>query len=282
MPLTLITWNTQWCRGVDGRVDPERIVRDARSLANFDVLCLQEIAVNFRGLAGSSGEDQFTRLAAALPGFRGIFGIATDQDDGDGGRRSFGNAIFSRPHIHQAFRHLLPWPADPTVPSMQRGALEVVIEASFGPLRVTTTHLEYYSAPQRAAQVEALRRLHGEACGQARTPRLPGDRGEPFAFTPRPAAAIVCGDFNFPPEDPLRARLQDPMEVGTPRLVDAWPLVHGTAPHALTVGVHDRRWPLTTWDYVFVSEDVAPRVHRIETDSTTTASDHQPLMMVMD
>ena len=63
--MILITWNVQWCRGVDGRVDPSRIVAEAKKLADFDVLCLQEIADNFPHprLAGSAGEDQFARAA---------------------------------------------------------------------------------------------------------------------------------------------------------------------------------------------------------------------------
>jgi endonuclease/exonuclease/phosphatase family metal-dependent hydrolase len=47
--MKLITWNVQWCRGCDGRVDPSRIVEHARALADFDVLCLQEVAHNFPG-----------------------------------------------------------------------------------------------------------------------------------------------------------------------------------------------------------------------------------------
>jgi endonuclease/exonuclease/phosphatase family metal-dependent hydrolase len=39
--LKLITWNIQWGLGIDGRVDLERIVRTAREMADFDVICLQ-------------------------------------------------------------------------------------------------------------------------------------------------------------------------------------------------------------------------------------------------
>jgi len=282
MPFTLITWNTQWCRGVDGRVDPVRIARDARALADVDVLCLQEIAANFEGLEGSAGEDQIALLAEALPDHRALYGIATDQDDGRGGRRLFGNAIFSRLPVHQVFRHLLPWPADSAVPSMQRIALEAVIEVQSGPLRILTTHLEYYSTRQRAAQVESLRTLHAEACGHALAPRAAGSPDEPFASTPRPQSAVICGDFNFAPDDPLRARIQAPHDAGTPRLVDAWPLANDGAPHPPTVGVHDKRLPLGTWDYAFVTEDLAPRVRRVAVDLATTASDHQPLLLVLD
>ena len=48
--MKLVTWNVQWCRGCDGRVDPQRIVDDARAFADFDVLCLQEVAANFARL----------------------------------------------------------------------------------------------------------------------------------------------------------------------------------------------------------------------------------------
>ena len=70
--MKLITWNVQWCRGVDGRVDPARIIAEARSLVDFDVLCLQEIADNFPDprLASNTDEDQFAMLAALLPGYR--------------------------------------------------------------------------------------------------------------------------------------------------------------------------------------------------------------------
>jgi len=44
--MKLITWNVQWCRGVDGRVDPARIVAEAKRHADFDVLCVQAIADN--------------------------------------------------------------------------------------------------------------------------------------------------------------------------------------------------------------------------------------------
>jgi endonuclease/exonuclease/phosphatase family metal-dependent hydrolase len=282
MSLTLITWNTQWCRGIDGVVDPVRIARDAEAIADFDVLCLQEIAVNFAGLEGSAGEDQIALLAAALPDHRALYGVATDQDDGRGGRRQFGNAIFSRLPIHQVYRHLLPWPADPGVRSMQRLALEAVIEAPSGPLRILTTHLEYYSAGQRSAQVDALRALHAEACGHARGPRAAGSPDEPFARTPRPPSAVICGDFNLVPDDPLRARMQAPHEAGAPRLIDAWPLANGDTPHPPTVGVHDTQLPRGTWDYVFVTEDLAPRVRRVAVDLGTTASDHQPMLLVLD
>ena len=167
MPLNLITWNIQWCRGCDGRVNPARIVKVAREMADFDVLCLQEVARNYPDLPGSSGEDQYETLAGLLADYTVIKGVAMDVLAPDGNWREFGNAIVTRLPILQVFRHLLPWPADPPGPSMQRSAVEVVLGLASRPIRVTTTHLEYYSAKQRAAQVERLRDLQSEATGHA-------------------------------------------------------------------------------------------------------------------
>ena len=142
-----------------------------------------------------------------LPEYTPVFGVATDVLAEDGSRRLFGNMILSRLPVAQAFRHLLPWPVDPGKASMQRVLVEAVIEAPFGAVRVMTTHLEYYSAAQRAAQVERIRELHAEAALRALRERVrDGSRG-PFRSMRRAAPAILTADFNFRPDDPLHARL---------------------------------------------------------------------------
>jgi endonuclease/exonuclease/phosphatase family metal-dependent hydrolase len=281
--MIVTTWNVQWCRGIDGKVDPARIAKTARELADFDVLCLQEVAVNFPGLLGSHGEDEIAQLAAGLPGYLPIFGVATDLLHEGGGRRQFGNAIFTRLPVLQVFRHSLPWPADASVPSMQRMALEAVVATRSGPLRVVCTHLEYYSLLQRRAQIEALRALHEEACEHARRPRSADERpGGSFDIAPRPASALVCGDFNFKPEDPEHQLMIDPFAEGTPDLVDVWSAVHPNETHQPTVGVYEEGWPLYCCDFAFATEDLVPRLRAVTIDSSTQASDHQPMIVELD
>ena len=57
--MKILSWNVQWCRGIDGRVDPSRIVSEAKRIADFDVLCLQEIADNYPEprLGGNDASD---------------------------------------------------------------------------------------------------------------------------------------------------------------------------------------------------------------------------------
>jgi len=280
--MKLVTWNIQWGRGVDGRVDLDRIVADARRLADFDVLCVQEVSAGYPELPGCDGSDQFQALAARLAGYTAIAGVATDTPHPAGGRRAFGNMMFSRFPVQQVFRHLLPWPADASVMSMQRIALEATLATPLGLLRVTTTHLEYYSAPQRSAQVERLRELHREAVAQSRTAR-PGIASDgAFDALPRGAPAILAGDCNFKPDAADRARLLAPIGDDVPPYVDAWERVHPGQPHAPTVGLHDKaQWPGPpfTFDFVYVSADLAPHVAGLRVDATSDASDHQPLLL---
>jgi endonuclease/exonuclease/phosphatase family metal-dependent hydrolase len=305
---SLITWNIQWGRGCDGVVNLPRIVNTARALADFDVLCLQEVASNYSALDGSAGEDQPALLAGLLPDYTPLFAAATDvnaEHDApanatsasrgaspgeiptprrDRSRRLFGNMILSRLPVVQVFRHLLPWPVDPDVPSMQRVLIEAIVDTCLGPLRVMTTHLEYYSARQRAAQVERIRDLHAEAAMRARLERTREDTAGPFRAVRRAASLILTGDFNFRPDDALHARMCAPCGDGVPSLRDAWQVHHPGVPHPPSLGLFDRsQWPDGGYccDFIFVSEDLCPRISGVRVDQHSDASDHQPTVLTL-
>jgi endonuclease/exonuclease/phosphatase family metal-dependent hydrolase len=282
--MKLITWNIQWGRGIDGRVDLERIVRTAHAMADFDVLCVQEVADNFPGLAGNTGRDQFAGLAQLLPGYRMVEGIGVEVAGEDGRRRRFGNALFTRYSVLSVRRHALPWPADPGRQTMPRVAVEATLQAPMGALRVTTTHLEYYSDVQRRAQASGLHALHDEACQRAARPGAVSAEGDPFDATPQTASAILTGDFNFPPEHPAYAEIQRALAAGGPAYRDAWPLAHGHEPHTPTFCVHSQAYGKTPYccDFVYVSADIARRVRDVQVDSRTQASDHQPVLLDFD
>ena len=273
-------------RGLDGIVSPRRIVEHARGMADFDVLCLQEIAQGFDTMPGAPG-DQPAELAALLPGFQLFFGPAVHEFDSAGRPQRFGNLVATRLPVARVQHHPLPWPADSSVASMPRMCTSVTLQSPLlGALRVMTTHLEYYSQVQRSAQAGALRSLHEEACAQAAALPKPefDDAGTPFQHKLHTAEAILCGDFNMPATDPAYGVLQQPFEVAggsRSRLHDAWRAVHGTLPHAPTFRLYDRRYgpdPVAC-DFVFLSDGLAPRVRRIEVDGATQVSDHQPVLV---
>lgn len=280
--MKLVTWNTQWCRGLDGAVSPRRIVEGARAMADFDVLCLQEIAQGYADMPGAPG-DQPAELQALLPGFQLFFGAAVDEFDPKGRRMRFGNLIATRLPVTQVQHHALPWPADAGVRSMPRMCTVVTLRSPvLGPVRVMTTHLEYYSKPQRMAQALALRELHIEACAHAAAPPLDDDSRSPFQTKVHTGHAVLCGDFNLEPTEPEYAAIQQGFGAdGAQQLQDAWRIRHGAAPHAPTFRLFDRTYgpePVAC-DFVFVSESLAPRVRRIDVDGVTQASDHQPVVV---
>lgn len=272
--MRLITWNIQWCRGVDGRVDPDRIARATRELCDPDVCCFQEVAVNFDSLEGSSGEDQVELLSREFRGYTAHFALAVDTPGEAGTRRRFGNLILSRLPVRQVLRHSLPWPPEPGVPSMPRVAIEAVIDAPWGLISVTTTHLEYYSARQRSAQVERLCELQAERFLHSETALDESYSSGPFQPFPRPASSILTGDFNMRPQDPLLAPL---LEI----YADAWAAAHPGMPRAPTFCIFDRETGSQPYccDYVFVSRDLLPRLASAEVDAETQASDHQPVII---
>jgi endonuclease/exonuclease/phosphatase family metal-dependent hydrolase len=81
----------------------------------------------------------------------------------------------------------------------------------------------------------------------------------------RPASTIVTGDFNLEPDDPLHARLGDAFDDGTTQLVDAWTTAHPGEPHPGTFKLYEKDYPEQPelhCDFIFVSEDLSPRVCR--------------------
>ena len=274
--MKILTWNIQWGLGMDGRLDLQRIVDHIRA-SDPDVICLQEIADNMPDLEGSQGEDQFAQLASLLPGYAACEGPGLVSFDASG-RRRFGNMIVSRAPLRQMRLHSLPWVGDGRQ-SMPRLLLEAMVEAPWGLLRVMTTHLEYFSTHARAAQVEAILRIHGEGARRAASPPPP-QRG-PYAPLPHTASTVLTGDFNMKPDDPVKRRLS---QAGTnaPALVDAWTIAHPGKPHPPSFCIADQTWgePHCS-DFIFVTADLAGRVADVACDGETRLSDHQPLLLTL-
>ncbi len=283
--MKIVSWNVQWCRGIDGRVDPARIVAEAKRIADFDVLCLQEIADNFPHprLAANDARDQFAEIAGLLPGFQAVSAVAVDQPADEGGRRRFGNMILSRLPVRQVYRWLLPHPHQPGKAGMPRIAVEAVIGAPFGDIRVITTHLEWYSLVQRAAQVEGLRRIYADGYAHAQAAEITMEDGGPFQTFLRPKAALICGDFNLEHDSDLHARMVAPFDDVTPALVNPWDRLHPDRPYPATFCIHSKmgNYGELHCDFFFASPETAARIADFRVDQATQASDHQPIVLTL-
>ena len=97
MPLRVATYNVHRCRGLDGRVRPDRIARVLAELG-ADVMALQEVR---GGTGGRPAVDQAAFLAEALG--VGMFFSPTRKLGG----HPYGNAVLSRlPAAHMAHHDL--------------------------------------------------------------------------------------------------------------------------------------------------------------------------------
>lgn len=292
--MRLVTWNTQWCCGLDGLVSPERIVQTAQAMGEIDVLCLQEIAVNYPQLRGSP-QDQLAQLQALLPGWTLVFGAAV-QEWTAAGHQQFGNVIATRLPLLQVQHYPLPYPADENRRSMPRMCtVATVQDPVLGPVRVMTTHLEFYSQRQRMAQARYLRRMHFEALSQVFSPPPPVQDGTPFQTRAHTPHAVLCGDFNLEAHEKEYAALGSPaaviecLEAGWPERVvntrwhDAWTLLHGEQPQPPTFRVFDRQFGPQpgAFDFVWVSDSLRSHVRSMAIDGQTQASDHQPVHVVI-
>jgi endonuclease/exonuclease/phosphatase family metal-dependent hydrolase len=278
--MKLITWNIQFGVGVDGKLDLARIIAHAKSMADFDVLCLQEVADNFPDIQQGALTNQFAEIAALLPGYEAIEGPGVDVPDGKGDRRRFGNMMLSRYPVGRIFRHAMPWVTDGSR-SMPRLLIDAVIHAPWGPLRVMTTHLEYYSPAQRAGQVDTIRRAIQEGRVRASLPPVQGPGG--FAPTDETPSAILTADFNMTVDNPTFRRLLERDNDGAPGLIDAWQTLHPGEAHPFSFCIYDQRYDQPhCCDFILLTPDLRPRLRRVFYDTQTQVSDHQPVLVELD
>ena len=280
--MRLITWNVQWFCGMDDNVDMARVVAHARSMADFDVLCLQEVAVNYPQLTGDAGFDQVARLRELLPEYEIIFGAAVTELGRQGQRQQFGNVIATRLPIAQAQSYPLPYPPDASVRTMPRICTTATVLSELGPIRIMTTHLEFYSKAQRMAQAKALVDIHRQACGHVVDPPLDDETGSPFQTKAHTTQAVLCGDFNFEPTEVEYGVIQSEAPVGISTLKDAWLVAHdGQQAPDPTFRLFDTRYgpvPICC-DFVFVSGNLQRQVRSVLVDGNTQLSDHQPVLL---
>jgi endonuclease/exonuclease/phosphatase family metal-dependent hydrolase len=170
------------------------------------------------------------------------------------------------------------------VPGKPRIAMEAVVGDPSGDVRVITTHLEYYSAKQRMAQVEALRAIYAEGHAYAREAQLTMIDGGPFQTFIRPRATVITGDCNFEPGSPEHRRMLEPFTDGTPALVDAWSTLHPGEAHPPTFKIYEKKGPDEPelhCDFIFAGQELRTRMRDIRVDVKTQASDHQPVVLTL-
>jgi endonuclease/exonuclease/phosphatase family metal-dependent hydrolase len=176
---------------------------------------------------------------------------------------------------------------------MQRIALTCTLQAPWGPVRLITSHLEYYNQVMRHAQTCALRDLHLQGCALAAQPSKT-EQGTPYQPKPLTTDTIICGDFNFEPDSEEYASM---LQIGDGQtgakqtggaqtsaacnLVNSFDVLHPGKAYPSTFRLFDRTYgpePIGC-DFFFVSDSLAHRVKAFAVNQVTQASDHQPVLL---
>jgi len=158
----ICSWNVHECVGTDGRRDAARVAGVLREI-DADVVVLQEVHAD----AERGGEfDQATYLAESTA----LHGVAGPTLERRGGR--YGNLLLTRLRVEHVKRH------DISVPGREpRGAIDAVLEAAAGPLRVVATHLGL-GRFERSWQAQRLLETVGDPKESSRTLVVVGDWNE--------------------------------------------------------------------------------------------------------
>jgi endonuclease/exonuclease/phosphatase family metal-dependent hydrolase len=202
--------------------------------------------------------------------------------------------LLSRSPILSSRNYLLPKHGllDPL--SLQRSALEGVIDAPSGPLRVFTTHLAHASAAERQEQILALHSIirngpdGGGVWSGTQTPVHWMNAANP---PPMPTRAIIMGDFNITPRDAEYELLVGGLDKAYGRLgrldglVDTWVASqsgHFDASTCVETARGDRPERSVRLDYMFATPDLAALVKSMHIDDSAQGSDHQPIFALLD
>jgi len=286
----LVSYNTQYSKGKDGRYDLERI---AKTLEGADVIALQEVD---RFWPRTGMIDQPAELAALLPNYYWVYGPAFNMDASEAGadgavinrRRQFGNMILSRWPLIWSRLHVLPKLSNVNQFTMDMPALEAVIDAPSGPLRLLSIHLSSVSSRERMIQVDYLLGRHDGAPANggawAGISNIRGDESWSLGAPPpeAPSEAIWMGDFNSEPSGPeydaivgLKGRLYGRVHFAD-RFADAWVCAGNDEASGTTMHFEGTK-PDRRLDYCFVSAALAGCVSSARVDTDAQGSDHQPV-----
>ncbi|MCZ6579337.1 MAG: endonuclease/exonuclease/phosphatase family protein [Gammaproteobacteria bacterium] len=286
--MKFLSYNIQYGKGKDGRVDMDRIVDE---IDGADIVAMQELD---RFWPRTEYADQVQQVTSAMPDYYWVYGAGVDlhadelSNHNKGRRRQFGNLLLSRLPIISSRNHLLPKYGSTDPLSLQRSALEATILCGKQLLRIYSIHLTHLSSQTRIPQINRLLKIHRNAVHEGFP--VSGDLkaldwNDGVSDQTVPAEAILMGDFNLKPDSNEYLSLVGPVSdygghITSPAgFVDAW----------VQCG-HDKMAGITTevtgaparLDYCFVSTSLRHQIQTCRVDDQAQGSDHQPLWTEID
>lgn len=291
--MRLVSYNMQYARGKDGRTDLERCMAE---VDGADIVALQEVE---RFWPRSGMVDQPAEIGRLLPRHYWVYGPLFDvhlesgdrsgQGAIDNRRRQFGNMLLSRAPILSSRVFPLPKTYYPDRFNMHMGAVETVVDAVGGPLRIWCIHLGHVASPERLGQIRHLLELQARGVEERGAWSGPGlIRGDDWtgggAAPPMPGSTVWLGDFNMSPESE-EYRLITARRADGPELLDSWISAGNRPGEGVTYFDHPQAEEDCSGlriDYGFISPDLAGQLKQVWVDHAAVGSDHQPIWLELE
>lgn len=275
--MRVLSWNIQYGKSVNNGFDFIRTLDYIKSLGDFDIICLQEVARHMPDYCSLGQQDQLKLAQQHFANYKPLWGSGFSWPSTTGhpsDRQEFGNLTLIKNDPLDFKVHQLPQPAAPKKWQMPRVAIEVFVDSSIGPLSIINTHLAYHDSNEAQLQLEHLYAIERDRLAHLQFPKAagPGCFQEGYLASAR----IVCGDFNFDPEYP---HYQYQIDNGW---IDSWKHSSSNEPQPSTCGIFDRaQWPQGGHcrDYFWLSKELASCKVDVSVDSDTDLSDHQPIIL---
>lgn len=238
LPLRVMTYNIHSCRGIDGKLRPERI---ARVINHFDpdVVAVQEVDAH---RPRSRGHDQ-ARLIADHLRMTHVFHAMLEEE-----KERYGIAVFSR-YPFQVVKSGLLTGVEHGFLREARGAIWVKLEIEGrAPFHLINTHFGLGRSERRRQAEELLGK-------------------DWIGGIPQNEPVILCGDFNSGPRSRVFRKLAGALRDSQTIATDHEPLATFPSPT-----------PLLRIDHVFTSSHFTVEgIERPHTPTSVIASDHLPL-----
>ena len=275
--MRILSWNVQYGKSVNNHFDIMRMLDYLKSLGEFDVICLQELARHMKDYCIQGQEDQLQLAQHYFENYTPVWGSGFNWASVSSNRlqrQEFGNLTLIKSDPLDYKVHQLPLPATRGNKQMQRVAVETITESDIGPLSIINTHLAFHDSNENRLQLERFSLLEQERIAHHSSPKQldTGIYQEGYLAKAR----ILCGDFNLTPES---ANYQYQIQANW---IDAWRQRHSDQEHLPTCGIFDSsQWPEGAHcrDYFWLSKELASCNIDVNVDTRTDLSDHQPIIL---
>jgi endonuclease/exonuclease/phosphatase family metal-dependent hydrolase len=275
--MKLLSWNVQAGKSSDGNCDFIRTLEYIRSLGDFDVICLQELARYMKEYCRPDQLDQLKISEQFFSRYAAVWGSGFSWQSNSGRkneRQEFGNLTLVKSDPLDFKVHQLPLPATPGKKQMQRVAVETLVESKLGPLSIINTHLAFHDGNETQLQLEQLCKLEQERSAQHGSSKQL-DTGV-YQKGILASARVLCGDFNLTPDS---SHYQYQIDNNW---IDGWQLCHPGEAQLPTCGIFDsEQWSEGPHcrDYFWMSHELKSCQLQVSVDTGTDLSDHQPIML---